>query len=356
MYIIRQMEAAIHDCEVMCETDECNNNMFANLDAAVALYTGSTEDGNDSGNLLFTMADHRAGLFKTAGEDGTEEEGMSMVNHQIFREFNEFQRHLDDKDCEESALKKEHIVRHIFVPLIQGTIEYAHKRRDGNESNRTMVEGATWAASVLPMIHNCSHSDAQIIYDNMKVGDPDKAVDFASVKQAFERNYKCLKITCEEVGGLWDSETKEYKRGAEPCSSSPDVTDDGTDDGDDKDDGKVDIAAEEEAKDVSDAEKRIKDDYEDSKGDTHKDNISHEDEEELKGAVSGVKVSKGGSDSGGSSAGVAIGILAVFVVVGLAAVLYVRRSKRAAKVQKQKNKPNLVVFESEDKDNDRAIC
>ena len=43
------------------------------------------------------------------------------------------------------------------------------------------------------------------------------SVSFEVVKTAFERNYNCLGITCEDVGGLIDSVTDGYLFGAEPC-------------------------------------------------------------------------------------------------------------------------------------------
>jgi hypothetical protein len=50
---------------------------------------------------------------------------------------------------------------------------------------------------------------------------------FAKVKAAFESTYKCMGVTCEDIGGLWL--TEDYYDGAAPCKSE------GHDDHDDHD-------------------------------------------------------------------------------------------------------------------------
>jgi hypothetical protein len=58
--------------------------------------------------------------------------------------------------------------------------------------------------------------------NNMKIGAT--ATSFAAVKAAFENNYACMEITCEEVGGLWFSAENRYYDGAEPCASGTPTT------------------------------------------------------------------------------------------------------------------------------------
>ncbi len=52
----------------------------------------------------------------------------------------------------------------------------------------------------------------------MKTGQGNTA-DFNAVKQAFQRNYDCLGITCKDVGGYWNSADEVYFEGAGPCGS-----------------------------------------------------------------------------------------------------------------------------------------
>ena len=44
--------------------------------------------------------------------------------------------------------------------------------------------------------------------------------NFKDVKSAFERNYGCMGITCQEVGGLYDSVKRDYFPGTNPCADS----------------------------------------------------------------------------------------------------------------------------------------
>merc|ERR1712025_632762 len=47
---------------------------------------------------------------------------------------------------------------------------------------------------------------------------------FATVKKAFESTYKCLGITCAQIGGLLLGDPKYYE-GAEPCKDHDDHDD-----------------------------------------------------------------------------------------------------------------------------------
>merc|ERR1711935_1131230 len=75
----------------------------------------------------------------------------------------------------------------------------------------------------LPIVYACNKDDAGIIYDNMKVGAA--TTDFAAVKQAFENNYKCMGIKCEQVGALIDTSTGTYYTDTKVCENSVDEED-----------------------------------------------------------------------------------------------------------------------------------
>jgi hypothetical protein len=167
--------------------------------------------------LLFELADKRCTGFKTCGKTGKDTEGTSWVNNEIFRHFIHGQRKLALKDCGEVRKTKERIATLMTVPLIQGTIRYAHIiAGDSTYEEKHGSEGAIFAMSVLPMVHACNPDDAQIIYENMKVSS-NPSVDFKEVKTAFERNYRCMNIKCSEVGGVYDDLLKQYKTDAHPC-------------------------------------------------------------------------------------------------------------------------------------------
>jgi hypothetical protein len=218
MYVIRELEDAIDDCNKGCATADCNDDSVHALDEAVAFYTGSLqEEGN--GQLMYALADKRCSNFNTCGRDGDSSEGQSMVNFEIFADFDRMKSALGEKECDSARTFKESIVRQMFVPLIQGTLRYAYFTGVQPEgTQKSEAEGAAFAAAVLPMVHACDADDAQTIYDSMKTGQANTA-DFKAVKKAFEKNYACLGITCQDVGGLWNSADEVYFEGANPCGS-----------------------------------------------------------------------------------------------------------------------------------------
>lgn len=100
------------------------------------------------------------------------------------------------------------------IPLIQGTLRYAYKIDRLSGADKEKGEGAIFAAAIVPRVYDCNSADGDTIMNNMKIGA--SSTSFTAVKTAFEKNYACMKITCEEVGGLWSPENK-YYQDAGPC-------------------------------------------------------------------------------------------------------------------------------------------
>ena len=219
MYVIRELEDAVYDkCVKQCAVDQCNDDAVNALDEAVAFYTGSLEgtDGTGDGNLIYNLADKRAGNYKTAGLNGDEITGTAKVNYDIFMQFDKFRAGITGDSCPDVIAAKERIVQLMFVPMIQGTLRYAYKRSsESGAGEKEEAEGAVFAAGVLPMVHACNANDALTIYTEMKVGSGGDT-DFPAVKKAFEKNYKCLGVTGEDIGGLFDTVTDDYYPGAGP--------------------------------------------------------------------------------------------------------------------------------------------
>lgn len=176
---------------------------------------------------MFKLADERCTEFRTCGEKGKDVSGTSHVNNEIFRYFKDGQRRISLKDCEGAREVKAKIVSLMTIPLIQGTIRYAHMIAGEEEAynEKHGSEGAIFAMTVLPIIADSNEFDAQIIYANMKVK-TNPEVDFKTVKSAFERNYAKLGIKCNEVGGIYDDILGQYKPDASPCVASAGGMDD----------------------------------------------------------------------------------------------------------------------------------
>lgn len=224
MYVIRELEDALVDCENGCAIGDCNSDPVSALDEAVAFYTGALEgtDGSGKGNLMHALADKRCVNFKTCGREGNTYSGTSKVNYEIFKFFDQMQDELSGTTAEKCAaarIIKEKIVSLMFIPLIQGTLRYAYITENEEYSEKSEAEGAAFAAAVLPMVAACNMDDANVIYSNMRVGQKNSAT-YAGVSAAFARQYDCLGISCADVGGVWNSANAKYEDGAGPCGTS----------------------------------------------------------------------------------------------------------------------------------------
>jgi hypothetical protein len=187
-------------------------------DKAVAYYTGSLSSASSSeGNLLYALADMQCLHFKTCSSDGHQTEGESYVNNRIFLLFRSGQSNILGGKCQDARIQKQYISSLMTIPLVQGTLRYSHLLAYANDYNE--VDGAmaaVFALSVLPTVYHCDKDAASVIYENLKAQNNPR-VDFVAIKRALERNYKCMNITCGQVGGIYDSELSSYVQDAGPC-------------------------------------------------------------------------------------------------------------------------------------------
>jgi hypothetical protein len=218
MYIIREFEDALDDCQINCIS--CNDDPVHAWDEGVAFYSGSLEgtDGSPTGVLFHELADKRCANFDTCIDENN---SKSAINDELFKLFNIGQGQLLSGKCEEARATKEKIVDLMYVPLIQGTIRYAYKVGEQAGGEKDKAEGAVFAASILPRIHAESETAAAEIYNNMRVGA--SSTDFKAVKKAFESVYGDLNIKCSDVGGLLNPEG-DYYEGASPCKDNSRVS------------------------------------------------------------------------------------------------------------------------------------
>jgi len=210
MYVIREFYDAIDDCQSGCIN--CNDDPVHAWDEGVAFYTGSTES-----TLIYTLGDKRCANYNTCGTtvENSDNDGTSKVNYDLWAEFTQGKFNLNTGNCAAAKINADRIVELMAIPLVQGTLRYAYKVDRLQGAEKEAAEGAVFAAAVLPKIHACSASDAKTIYDNMKVGA--SSTTFNDVKKAFENNYECLAITCDDIGGLYNEGTADYYPDAEPC-------------------------------------------------------------------------------------------------------------------------------------------
>ena len=226
MYVIRELEDAIYDCDTKCSVGQCNDDDAVHaLDEAVAFYYGTDEYDV----FHHSLANKRCANFGTCSGD-CPLEGDANVNVNIFTLFGEMQTHLQRAECDEARPLVQEISKQMWVPLIQGTLRYAWILDETNNpgaslSEKAQAEGAIFAAGVLPIIHDCDANAAATIYDNMKI-QTNINVDFTAVKQAFESCYDKIGITCADVGGIVNSAGSAYDSDlTRPCGGFANVPD-----------------------------------------------------------------------------------------------------------------------------------
>lgn len=225
-FVIRDMEEAFNMCQTDCDSkSRCSDISLHNLDTAVAFYTGSMvySKGGDKGKLLYSLADNMCAKFKTCGKTGDSFHGTASVNKEIFDEFQKSQKAILDVKCPAVRQAKESIARKVGVPLIQATLEAAFKRDQSmvnDSSEETEVIGATFSATIEPLVAACNQADSQIIHENLRTGAENTS--FLEVKRVLEKNYKCMGVTCEMIGGLHNSKTGKPYPGAEACITPSD--------------------------------------------------------------------------------------------------------------------------------------
>merc|ERR1712159_73700 len=201
MYVVREFEDAIEDCQAGCI--DCNDDPVHAWDEGVAFYTGTLEgtDGSGSGKMIYALADKRCKNFGTCSGSTH----SSYVNEALFVQFTKGKVALQQGKCADVAPIKKLIVELMSIPLVQGSLRYAYKVAELQGGSKEFAEGAAFSAAILPRIHACDASAARVISDNMNMEIAESArmsAGFAAVKEAFEKTYTCLGITCAHVGGL----------------------------------------------------------------------------------------------------------------------------------------------------------
>ncbi|KAI2500773.1 hypothetical protein MHU86_13697 [Fragilaria crotonensis] len=230
MYVIGLMEDAVSSCQTTSPcTNDCNGEAVRRWDEAVALYTGSLEgtDGSGQGLLLYELADKKCTNFHTCGNQRDHDSGTSAVNLEIFTLFNSGQLDISNGLCGTARDHKERITDLMVVPLIQGALYYAYVNdRQGESGEKEEAAAAVFAAAILPLVHACNADDATKLWEIMAMGSG--KTDFVSVKATLERNYACLGVTCVDVGGIYDTTTRSYYKDASPCAHGGDSNSSGS--------------------------------------------------------------------------------------------------------------------------------
>lgn len=210
----------------------CDDSPVRAWDQAVAFYAGSLEgeSGVGEGLLVFDLADKMCARFLTCGDKAELRFGVSYVNNMIINRFMDGQKHLLKRECDAARKAKNEISKIMAVPLVQATLLNTYeqiygKERTPEEDAQLEMQGSAYAATLLPLIHDCSPDDAQYIHGSLRFdrgeGNETWMPNYVAIKKVFERNYKCMGITCKAVGGIWEG--REYSPYAGPCQDAVEV-------------------------------------------------------------------------------------------------------------------------------------
>ena len=236
-YTIWEMQDALNDCRALKHSNLASTsqeNSIKAWDEAVAFYTGSEEgdvegglrgcDSGHYGQLMFALAEKRAGNFQTCTGRTTSGSGgaFSQLNSDLFLLFTEGKEdinaafaHSQTAYCDDAELVKLQIVKKMLIPIIQGTLRYLYKSRVGVTAGtdydaKEQGELFAFTTAALPHIHKCSPKTAQLLYErtwgDVTPGIPTFDTDWETIKTGIESTYPCLGITCTDVGALTDAE------------------------------------------------------------------------------------------------------------------------------------------------------
>jgi len=203
MYVIRELEDGLDDCEQGCGTQSCNDAPVHAWDEAAAFYVGSIEgeSGNPDGRLLYRLAEKRCKNFETCGCKGD----SACTNTRILRKIGEGRDLLAQGRCDEVGSIKDRIISLMTIPLVQGTLRYARKIGEGSVAPKELAEGVAFAGSILPQLDACRDGGAaQVLIDHMWIDanrNNKNAMDvWTEVKAAIVGSVDCLGITLKDLG------------------------------------------------------------------------------------------------------------------------------------------------------------
>jgi len=181
--------------KIQCKANNMNMGLAA-LDKAAAMWIGEGQDSgvNDSGNLLYSLAEN-------AGERFDQDDGEAVVNSKIVDLFVEIQKDLRGGKCGDLTgyLNVRGQIRRMVslmtIPLIQNLIHHT--------MNANLQHGADWvelyALATIPRIAVCNPEDYDqtLHLDVLREMTPEYANQALA---ALERSYSCFGITCADVG------------------------------------------------------------------------------------------------------------------------------------------------------------
>merc|ERR1711904_594334 len=112
--------------------------------------SGKEKSPPNSHYLAYTLGNKRCENFKTCGRSGDLVTGEAYINFELWKAFGDGRDEILAGNCAGAVPVKNKIVSLMTVPLIQGSLRYAHKCRNGITCTaKSLGELAAFVASVL---------------------------------------------------------------------------------------------------------------------------------------------------------------------------------------------------------------
>jgi len=252
--IMQLLQAAYDSVDAGClgskenPADVCLNAV-QKWDGAVGIFVGDIEYRNTTpsmvlGVTLWSLAEKRCVNFASCGINFDSDliSDNSPVNYEVMRLFAAGRQATFQGEKDQMKVLQRLISNKLAIGGIQGTMRSAWLLSGQGvgqaPNNLALTRGVdapgigtttardkevsrmgTYAMNALPKVWACSRNAEEILYREVAIGGPKTvtldatdnsmrpSVNFDNVKLAFECNYKCLGITCEEVGSLFDGQT-----------------------------------------------------------------------------------------------------------------------------------------------------
>ena len=267
MQIFQEMQRAIDNVEIGCIMQSrpdansgpasatqtagaasCTDAVNA-WDSAVAYYVGSIEcdgtvecDGlkeDKKGKTLYSLAKKRCDNFKTCGPlvndpiDGKptpfkvgsplapydqKPRPAPNANTQIISLFSAGVQAIYAGDVPMAKYYQKQIAAKLLIGNIQGTIRYGFRlsnkgangdvAEEGRTDDKFVGEGSTFAMPVMCHLWACSRNGYNKGFQQIETGGSKAGkgkVNIEVLRLSFECNYRCLGLTCKEIGTLYDS-------------------------------------------------------------------------------------------------------------------------------------------------------
>ena len=203
-----------HQLQLIIESCRGGDDGARAVDIAAAFWVGTGQEvgNNDSGYLMYSIAERAAALY---GQDS----GVATVNTKILSLLQEVKVLLgscssNDDDFGALRMKVDQITTQMYIPLLQQIIYYMNMADSEDNDYENYIE--LYALSTIPQIAACNPSTFSYLKDELIDYDwePD---GLENVMASLRGAYSCFGLTCEDLGTL-QNDGRSGMAMMQPCS------------------------------------------------------------------------------------------------------------------------------------------